>query len=160
MANANSFTIRSMNPLRLLSALVLAIVPATGIAQDDGSTSPAVAVVDLNDPENSEVMLEQYRWTSRIAVVFADSPFDPSFAEQMEMFEGQEDELVERDLVVLVDTDPRTSSAIRRELRPRGFALVLIGKDSGVKLRKPFPWSVREITHAIDKWPIRQQELR
>ena len=160
MANANTGTIRSMNLLRLLSALVLACVPATGIAQDDDSTSPAFTIVDLTDPENGEVTLEQYHWINRIAVVFADSPFDPSFVEQMELFEGQEDELVERDLIVLVDTDPRASSEIRRDLRPRGFALVLIGKDTGVKLRKPFPWSVREITHAIDKWPIRQQELR
>ena len=160
MANANTGTIRSMSLLRLLSALVLACVPATGIAQVDDSTSPVITIVDLTDPENDEVTLEQYHWTNRIAVVFADSPFDPSFVEQMELFEGQEDELVERDLIVLVDTDPRASSEIRRELRPRGFALVLIGKDNGVKLRKPFPWSVREITHAIDKWPIRQQELR
>ena len=160
MANANTFTIRPMNLLRLMSALAFACIPAIGIAQDDDSTSLDITIVDLTEPENSEVTLEQYRWTNRIAVVFADSPFDPSFAEQMEMFEGQEDELVERDLVVLVDTDPRSSSEIRRELRPRGFALILIGKDNEIKLRKPFPWSVREITHAIDKWPIRQQELR
>jgi len=37
---------------------------------------------------------------------------------------------------------------------------VLIGKDGGVKLRKPFPWSVRELSRSIDKMPMRQQELR
>ena len=35
---------------------------------------------------------------------------------------------------------------LRQKLRPRGFMLVLIGKDGGVKLRKPFPWDVREIS--------------
>ena len=38
--------------------------------------------------------------------------------------------------------------------------LALIDKDGGVKLRKPFPWDVREITRSIDKMPLRQQELR
>ena len=51
-------------------------------------------------------------------------------------------------------------SELRKELRPRGFGLVLLGKDGQVKLRKPSPWDVREITHAIDKWPIRLKEIR
>ena len=38
--------------------------------------------------------------------------------------------------------------------------LVLIGKDGSVYLRKPFPWSVREIGRSIDKMPLRQQEIR
>jgi len=37
--------------------------------------------------------------------------------------------------------------------------LVLIGKDGGVKLRKPFPWNVREISRVIDKMPMRRQEI-
>jgi len=65
-----------------------------------------------------------------------------------------------RDTVVIVDTDPKARSDVRLDLRPRGFALVLIGKDGQVKLRKPAPWDVREITHAIDKWPIRLKEIR
>ena len=45
-------------------------------------------------------------------------------------------------------------------LRPRGFGLVVMGKDGRVAQRKPTPWSVREISRAIDKLPLRQQELR
>ena len=63
-------------------------------------------------------------------------------------------------MVVLTDTDPAAMSDLRRKLRPRGFMLAIIGKDGGVKMRKPFPWDVREITHAIDKFPLRKQELR
>ena len=47
----------------------------------------------------------------------------------------------------------------RKKLRPRGFMLVLVGKDGGVKLRKPSPWTVREITRSIDKFPDRQREV-
>ena len=67
---------------------------------------------------------------------------------------------MERDVVVITDTDPEGRSALRKKLRPRGFMLTLIGKDGGVKLRKPFPWDVRELTRQIDKMPIRRQEIR
>ena len=69
-------------------------------------------------------------------------------------------DLEERDVVVLTDTDPNAKSELRLKLRPRGFMLAIIGKDGGVKLRKPFPWDVREITRSIDKMPMRKRELR
>ena len=31
--------------------------------------------------------------------------------------------------------------------------------DGQVKLRKPLPWDVRELTRSIDKMPLRQQEI-
>ena len=63
-------------------------------------------------------------------------------------------------MIVFVDTDPTASGPLRKALRPRGFQLVLIGKDGGVKLRKPRPWTVRELNRVIDKMPMRQQEIR
>ena len=47
----------------------------------------------------------------------------------------------------------------RLRLRPRGFMMVLMGKDGEVELRKPAPWSIREISRSIDKMPLRQQEI-
>jgi predicted SPOUT superfamily RNA methylase MTH1 len=67
--------------------------------------------------------------------------------------------LKERDIIVLVDTNPSKSSSLRKRLRPHGFAFILIGKDGQVKLRKPSPWNIREIVRVIDKMPIRQQEI-
>ena len=61
---------------------------------------------------------------------------------------------------MVTDTDPASQSALRETFRPRGFMMVLIGKDGQIKLRKPLPWDVREISRAIDKTPLRQQELR
>ncbi|MEL7166722.1 MAG: DUF4174 domain-containing protein [Pseudomonadota bacterium] len=110
---------------------------------------------------NSDVTdLEQFVWEKRPVIVFADSPNDPNFGLQMEYLEARADELAERDVVVLTDTDPRAAGPLREKLRPRGFMLVLIGKDGGVKLRKPFPWDVRELTRTIDKMPVRQREIR
>jgi len=104
--------------------------------------------------------LEQFVWEKRPVIVFADSPNDPNFGLQMEYLTDRSEELAERDVIVLTDTDPAAAGPLREKLRPRGFMLVLIGKDGGVKLRKPFPWDVRELSRTIDKMPMRQREIR
>ncbi len=104
--------------------------------------------------------LEDFHWTARPLIVFADSPNDPRFVQQMEYIARDWERLAERDVIVVIDTDPAARSAIREELRPRGFMLVLIGKDGLKYLRKPLPWDVREISRSIDKMPLRQQELK
>jgi len=78
----------------------------------------------------------------------------------MELLAARADDLAERDVVVMVDTAPSANSALRKKLRPRGFMLALIGKDGGIKLRKPFPWDVRELSRTIDKMPVRKREIR
>lgn len=110
--------------------------------------------------EMDEVNLSQFKWKNRPVVVFAESALDPAFTEQMELLRAREDELRARDVVVITDTDPETLSDLRRKLRPRGFMLVIINKEGTVNVRKPFPWSVREITRSIDKMPIRKREIR
>ncbi len=103
--------------------------------------------------------LSSYQWTHRPIVVFANSPEDVNYTSQIKMLESGLNQLLVRDVVVLTDTNPSEVSPLRELLRPRGFALLLIGKDGQVKLRKPFPWSVRELSRAIDKMPMRRQEL-
>ena len=110
--------------------------------------------------EATGLELEAFRWIARPLVVFADSENDPRFIQQMEYISEGLTRLGDRDVVVVVDTDPAARSPIRTELRPRGFDLVLIGKDGFKYLRKPLPWDVREISRSIDKLPLRQQELR
>ncbi|MCP5076142.1 MAG: DUF4174 domain-containing protein [Rhodobacteraceae bacterium] len=103
--------------------------------------------------------LSVFLWKNRPVVVFSDTPEDPRFIRQMDMIADDEVQLTIRDVVVLTDTDPAAKSALREQLRPRGFMLVLIGKDGKVKLRKPSPWSVRELSRAIDKMPLRRDEI-
>ena len=104
--------------------------------------------------------LDEYLWLARPLVVFADSPRDPRFLQQMEYLKERPEDLIARDVVVIIDTAPSAHSPIREALRPRGFSLVLIGKDGQIYLRKPLPWHVREIVRSIDKMPIRRQEVR
>ena len=142
--------------LVLLAALAL---PAT--AQETAAVLPeGRTMTDASPLPTEEADLDAYLWTARPVVVFADSDADPRFVEQMELLDRGASALEERDVVVITDTDPAARSAIRQKLRPRGFMLVLIGKDGGIKLRKPSPWDVRELSRVIDKMPMRLQELR
>lgn len=103
---------------------------------------------------------EQFIWMARPIVVFAQSPNDPLFIQQLDLLISRIDELAERDVIVITDTDPDTPSALRTALRPRAFMLAIISKDGRTALRKPAPWDVREISRSIDKMPLRQQEIR
>ena len=116
--------------------------------------------VGIGPFDAAAVTLEEFQWVNRPIVVFADTPADPRYQQQIALLLDRLEELAERDVVIIVDTDPANASDIRTKLRPRGFQLTLIGKDGGVKLRKPLPWDVREISRVIDKMPMRQQEIR
>ena len=103
--------------------------------------------------------LDQFLWLRRPIVVFADTPNDPNFRRQMQNIEAELAILEDRDIVVITDTDPAARTEVRQRLRPRGFSLVLMDKDGEVKRRAPSAWSTREITHAIDRFPLRRQEI-
>lgn len=124
----------------------------------------ALAAADTEDDalfvEAGDLTLEQFIWEKRPLVVFADSASDPRYIRQMESLHDRPAELAERDVLVITDTDPAAESPLRQKLRPRGFMLVLVGKDGQIKLRKPQPWDVREISRSIDKTPLRQDEIR
>ncbi|GAA3853426.1 DUF4174 domain-containing protein [Celeribacter arenosi] len=147
----------------LISAFCAILLANTGTAQDatpsvDDETGPEADGFVTQSGEDAA--LSDFLWINRVIVVFADSPLDPSFAEQIELLSERPDELIDRDVVVLVDTAPDAGSSVRTQLRPRGFALVIVDKDGRVMLRKPVPWDLREITRSIDKTPLRQQEIR
>lgn len=108
----------------------------------------------------ADVEIDDFLWVNRLVIVFSDTPADPRFTRQLEMLTARPADLATRDVVVIVDTDRNSGSPARARLRPRGFSMVLIGKDGEVDLRKPFPWDVRELSRSIDKTPLRQQEIR
>ena len=150
--------------MTLKSLTVLAaLVSATPLAAADAALEDPVAAWQAEPAqvfEADSIELDAFRWVARPIVVFADTPADPRFQEQMELLQARTGELVERDVIVITDSDPAAATEVRRKLRPRGFMVALIGKDGGVKLRKPFPWDVRELSRTIDKMPMRQQEIR
>lgn len=109
--------------------------------------------------DGSEITLSELQWLARPLVVFADTPNDPRFRQQLDLLETAMDDLAVRDVIIVTDTSPAEPSELRTALRPRGYMMALVGKDGRVALRKPSPWSVRELSRSIDKMPLRQQEI-
>ena len=147
--------------MKLHHILVLSVfLPAFAFAQETAAPDPVAAVAVYAPVPASEVTLEQFLWTKRPLVVFADTPNDPNFQRQMDRINSELGPLEERAVVVIFDADPAANTAVRQRLRPRGFSLVLMDMDGEVKRRVPSPWHVREITHAIDRFPQRREQMR
>jgi hypothetical protein len=148
-------------PALILAALLAAAAPAPAALAENGEDMVAVWQADRTRIfDASEVTLAEFQWIARPVVVFADTPADPRFQQQMRYIEARLDDLARRDVVVIVDTDPSARSSVRMTLRPRGFMLAMLTKEGTVFQRKPAPWDVREMSRAIDKLPQRQQEIR
>ncbi|WP_410217534.1 DUF4174 domain-containing protein [Paracoccus sp. (in: a-proteobacteria)] len=132
------------------------------VSQRLDATEPVVTPLAEGAPpvlSAADVEPSQFLWSARPVVVFADTPDDPAFLEQIEALRRDGRALAARDVVVVTDSNPDSNSAWRQQLRPRGFSLVLIDKDGQVKIRRPSPWDAREIGRAIDRLPLRRQEI-
>ena len=90
-------------------------------------------------------------WEKRPVLVFSNSHLDPNLKQQIEMFGSDPNALSSRDVRVFVDDKSEPNSKLRKRFRPKGFLIILIGKDGQIKLRKNSPWSARELTRIIDK---------
>ena len=137
----------------IATALFALVLPV--MAQDAMSAPPPFHPLDAKD-----VGLEEFDFTQRPIVVFADRPGDADYRKQMVLLEARWPELAVRDVVIITDSDPAAQTPIRLHLRPRGFQLVLIDKQGQVALRRPFPTEVRELARTIDRMPDRRNEIR
>ena len=135
---------------KFLVAMIFSALPGIGVAED----IPTISTV------GPETTLEDFAWTHRPLLVFANSPNDINFDRQVNMLRDNIAELEERNVVVLLDSEPQAKTILRKKVRPRGFVVILVGKDGQIKLRKPFPWDVRSLSRAIDKMPMRRQEMK
>jgi F420-dependent methylenetetrahydromethanopterin dehydrogenase len=153
--------------LALMTGLFFAL-PSAALPEGDAQTAgvaqtldAAPAVIDPMAPrEARDVTLEEFLWVARPLIIFADSPADPRVREQLQMLADRPDVLAERDVVIIIDTDPSEETALRQALRPRGFSLVIVQKDGRVGLRRPSPRDVREIIRGIDNFALRQEEMQ
>ena len=143
---------------RILAIVLTALIPFAVASQETPKPEVLPEVLAVIQPAGDSD-LSEFLWINRLIVVFADSPADPRFTQQMDLLNEGLPHLGDRDVLILTDTDPSAKSPIRTKLRPRGFSMVLVGKDGGVKLRKPRPWTVREISASIDKFPDRLREV-
>ena len=119
---------------------------------------------------------------NRVLLVFAPTALDGRYGQQLDALNHHETDLRARDLIVIPliqqPGPPNLSPALRALQPPHisdeeqltirrrfhiaagGFAVILLGKDGGEKLRATTPITVARLNNTIDAMPIRQQEMR
>jgi hypothetical protein len=139
-----------------LAGVLLAL--AAGAASAPAGAQPGRPVPALRD----------YRWTKRVLAVFAPpagAPAESTYRAQRDEFARYAAALGERDLVVLdhpAGAAPGRVRALRQQLGVpgEGFAVVLVGKDGTVKLRRRALLTAERVLATVDGMPMGAAEAR
>lgn len=100
--------------------------------------------------------LKNYQWKNRLVILVGDKN-DSVIKEQLKLLTSLQNELDERQIKVL-----HSNNGIREELNlnPKFVGLILIGKDGGIKLKKPYVVQPGSLFSLIDGMPMRRAELK
>jgi hypothetical protein len=134
----------------------------------------ALSVGASQSARETAVDLDQYRWKSRLLLLFAPTRDHPWFDSLHRSLMTRKADVADRDLVFFevlesglstLDTeplDPGTAEMLREKfgVAEGSFSVVLVGKDGGVKLDHQGQIRVEEIFALIDAMPMRQEEMR
>ncbi len=107
--------------------------------------------------------LDRLRWQNRVVVVWAESTNDERLSRQEKLLQANTEGLDERDVKVFSltgDTPEGQHFRTKLGIEHHSFALVLIGKDGSVKLRKYEPVDPRDLFRTIDRMPMRKDEMK
>lgn len=117
--------------------------------------------------------LSRYKWKNRLLFVLAPDRSHPAFQQLHDQIARQAEGAANRDLVVFeiigsgrstVDNDtlsPASAHRLRQrfEVPESDFAVILVGKDGGVKLEQRTKTRLEEIFSLIDAMPMRRMEM-
>ena len=108
--------------------------------------------------------LGRYRDKNRVLLIFAPNARDPRWQRQAALFRRSGAQFTDRDLVRvdIFASGPKADLALRTKYHvlPGQFRVLLIGKDGHVAFGGPTPISLQTLTSAIDRMPMRREEMR
>jgi hypothetical protein len=119
--------------------------------------------------------MDRFAWNNRPLVIFAPSPADPRYRDQLAAVEANRAGFEARDMVWIevFESEARshaggepltaeeTETLRERFETPRGqYTLLLVGKDTTVKRRTSEPVSMQSLFDQIDQMPMRQREMK
>lgn len=121
-----------------------------------------------------EGMLDRYRETNRLLLVFAPAADDARLQRQLAVTRAAAAGMAERDLLTIaivdaapVQVDGRPAADLKAEaLRATykvpadAFTAILVGKDGTEKMRDSEPIGTDTLFATIDEMPMRRQEMR
>nr|WP_230967908.1 DUF4174 domain-containing protein [Nostoc sp. WHI] len=160
MGNVNNSVLIA---LTLTASIVLSPVSIAGTVQ--GSTDTI---------KMSSFNLSSQKWQNRVLLVFAPSVDNPSYQQQMQLFDQHQNGFKDRDLVLvqvlatnksyangqLIDESSAANLRNRFRVDKENFRVILVGKDGGVKRSDTTPVPTTAIFEQIDAMPMRQQEMQ
>ena len=127
----------------------------------------------MNAQRPKLVSLAELKDQYRPLLVFARRPDDAQLEIQLRTLQEHAPEAQERDLAVIgipygapsptsLQLSAAEAEAVRRRfgIAPMEFAVILLGKDGGEKLRSSKPISMNKLDSTIDAMPMRQDEMR
>lgn len=114
----------------------------------------------------------EYRWKNRVLLLVDKTAASKSLQSQLKVFSDESLELEERALLVFIVTpeeirfyNGQISKLLPAEvyrsisISENFSGVILIGKDGGVKLKKPFEVTADDIFTLIDGMPMRKSEI-
>ena len=118
--------------------------------------------------------LTPFQWKNRLLFLFAPDDSHPDFRRLQSNIAKHQHEVEDRDLVIFevlgqgpsrMNTVPLNQPAAdsirdRFGIVKNGFALILVGKDGGVKMRRVDAVGLADVFERIDSMPMRQNEMR
>ncbi len=118
--------------------------------------------------------LTQFEWKNRLLLLFAPDSNDPHFMLLQGEISAKKTEVEDRDLKVfeVLESGPsrmnetpiesQKANALRDHfaIPQNTFALILVGKDGGVKLKRDDQVYLAEVFERIDSMPMRRNEMR
>ncbi|MGY2131615.1 DUF4174 domain-containing protein [Hymenobacter sp. HD11105] len=110
--------------------------------------------------------IKAQRWQKRIVILCAPTAETPALTQQKASMRAAEAQVKTRDMLVLEAIETELTTAEKQYVRqtlgitPGSFAVVLIGKDGGVKRKDSKPIDPKVLFETIDTMPMRRQEMR
>jgi hypothetical protein len=117
-------------------------------------------------------MMRDFIWEKRVLLLFTPDDGHASFHQQNQILSEVKDGMAERDMTTIramadgtltVDNTKQSIAATdfyqRYSVRENEFRVILVGKDSTVKLDKKSIVTAAELFELIDAMPMRQYEM-
>ncbi len=134
-------------------------------------------ITQAKTPQTSSAMssfnLSSQKWKNRVLLVFAPDANNAIYQQQMQLLNQRQQDLNERDLLVVrvlgtatSSSEQQVNSASSAKLRQRfdignnDFRIILIGKDGTSKRQDSSVVQPETIFSQIDAMPMRRQEMR
>ncbi|MBC6606562.1 DUF4174 domain-containing protein [Hymenobacter sp. BT188] len=129
-----------------------------------------LALATLAQTPSSKLSLAErikaQRWQKRLVILYAPTAESVELKQQKASMAAAHEQVKARDMLIIeaIETSlsPSEKQYVRQTLgiKPGGFAVVLIGKDGGVKRKETEPINSKVLFETIDTMPMRRQEMR